>query len=117
MYLFVYGILKGQGELVHKRYKVNGSMYDLGSYPGITELGSNREAVGNIIRITQSELDQFDRIEGVNPLDPRAGLYRREIIPTPYGSCYIYLYNRDVTGCPPISEFTPYYQLPSKDGV
>lgn len=104
--VFTYGILKNRGVLIHERYKLNASMYDLGPFPAITELGTNRQAVGNIIAIDPSTLETFDRIEGINPEAPTDGLYRRETIATPYGPCFIYVYNGEVSKAVPISEWT-----------
>lgn len=102
--LFAYGILKNDGKII-RRHKINGSMYDLGPFPAITRLDTDRMAIGNIIEIDTETLARFDRIEGVCPEEPLHGLYRRESIDTDLGPVWIYLYNGRITSPRPISEW------------
>lgn len=93
--MFTYGILKNSGGTVKRDVTIDADMYDLGAFPAITRLGTGNKAKGNVISVSQAELDRFDQIEGVNSENPEAGLYRREKvwIEEIKEEVFIYLYN------------------------
>ncbi|MET0048141.1 MAG: gamma-glutamylcyclotransferase family protein [Sedimenticola sp.] len=93
--VFVYGTLR-RGELNHHlmcgaeycgdhvtlpRYR----MIDLGAYPGVVE-GGGTAITGEIYRVNGQQFRQLDRLEDY----PR--LYNRKLIPSPWGSAWIYIY-------------------------
>ena len=84
--LFVYGTLKrgcsnhrllaGQAFLGLARTPPGFRLYDLGGYPGIAALTTDREGVvGELWSVDDEALRQLDEFEGVHE-----GLYRRERI-------------------------------------
>jgi gamma-glutamylcyclotransferase (GGCT)/AIG2-like uncharacterized protein YtfP len=97
--VFVYGILKNKGKLIHKDYAINGTMYDLGSFPAITALHTGNLIFGNIIEVDDAELAKFDVIEG-HPF-----IYKRETVETNYGPAHIYIYQGIVINKPKINKW------------
>lgn len=61
------------------------TMFGLGAYPGVARGGSTAIA-GEVYRVGMRELERLDRLEDY----PR--LYDRILIPTSFGSAWIYLY-------------------------
>lgn len=99
MRVFVYGTLKQGGALHNAITHCNllgdhttepkYTMYDLGWYPGV--VGNGHTAItGEVYEIDDRMLASLDRVEGF----PR--LYSRELIQTPYGEAWIYLYNHGI---------------------
>ena len=79
------------------------NMYDLGSYPGLTKNGET-SIVLEVYRVDQKILSNVDRLEGYNILNEDRSHYIRNIIDTPYGNAYIYIYAHSVTGYPQVIE-------------
>ena len=91
MRLFTYGILQEAGDVLYRNVWTRAKMFDLGPYPAITAVGGDERVRGNIIKVTEKELKQFDLIEGVPTL------YQREVVDVPgIGPCFIYVYQRPV---------------------
>lgn len=67
MRLFCYGTLKGAGKDTHY---VNGKLYSVGFFPAIILNGEKRIA-GQILNVTELELQHLDRYEGVPDLYTR----------------------------------------------
>ncbi|HHZ87972.1 MAG TPA: gamma-glutamylcyclotransferase [Chromatiaceae bacterium] len=63
------------------------SMYSNGSYPMV--IRGSGVIYGEVYRVNDSTLVSLDTLEGY------PNLYRREIIDTPYGEAFIYIYNRE----------------------
>lgn len=93
--LFVYGTLC-HNEVNHHllegaRYcghHVTGPYYkmvNLGTYPGVVKRGRTR-IQGEVYEVGSQDLAVLDRLEGY----PKA--YSRELIPTPWGRAWIYIY-------------------------
>lgn len=110
-YLFVYGTLRGdvpnnRNHLLHnvatyhRPGKVRGSLYDLGSYPGlVSETHSRRWVQGEIYLLKNSQLalDILDEYEGCAPHQAQPHEYSRELIRVhckPRGTlhCWVYCY-------------------------
>ena len=72
-------------------------MFSNGSYPMVVH-GSG-VIYGEVYRVDDAILESLDVLEGY------PNLYRREVIDTPYGEAFIYIYNRDV--CQEIQEIIP----------
>ncbi|MCG7865283.1 MAG: gamma-glutamylcyclotransferase [Candidatus Thiodiazotropha taylori] len=60
-------------------------MFHLGSYPGVVKNGSTAIS-GEVYLVDTLTMSHLDRLEGY----PHA--YSRELIPTPWGQAWIYLY-------------------------
>jgi len=95
-YLFVYGTLRTEfnpvqriGDFIRKA-KIKGTMYDLGTFPGVTVEGED-EIVGEIVKVDKSDIVALDKYENV----PK--LYTRELVNTieePGLESYeVYVYN------------------------
>ena len=70
------------------------TMIDLGCFPGVIESDNTEDTIcGEVYEITEDILKHCDALEGYNKDNPAMGLYRRELISTPLGQAYIYLYN------------------------
>ncbi|WP_438334082.1 gamma-glutamylcyclotransferase family protein [Edwardsiella tarda] len=70
-------------------------LYDLGHYPAVVP-GEGR-VYCEVYRITSSILAELDELKS-NSKD-----YRRELIKTPYGIAWIYIYLNEVSGLPRIA--------------
>ncbi|MCO7263387.1 gamma-glutamylcyclotransferase family protein [Dickeya zeae] len=64
-------------------------LYDLGHYPAA--VAGEGEIYCEVYRISSSILTELDELKR------GGGAYQRELIATPYGSAWIYLYQRPVT--------------------
>jgi gamma-glutamylcyclotransferase (GGCT)/AIG2-like uncharacterized protein YtfP len=60
-------------------------MVNLGSYPGVVKRGRTR-IQGEVYEVGPETMAMLDRLEGYPTL------YTRELIPTPWGRAWIYLY-------------------------
>jgi gamma-glutamylcyclotransferase (GGCT)/AIG2-like uncharacterized protein YtfP len=60
-------------------------MLNMGEYPGVIEQGAS-SIIGEVYQINAQQLAQLDRLEEYPTL------YGRELITTPYGDAWIYLY-------------------------
>jgi len=103
--VFVYGTLL-RGEVNHHllagavllgphRTPAAFTLYDLGTYPGLVR-GGVTAVLGEVYRIDGTAMIRLDALEEY----PR--LYGRFLMPTPYGSSWIYHYRGDVRGRPAI---------------
>lgn len=66
------------------------ALYDLGHYPAV--LSGDGAVYGEVYRIDSTILAELD------VLRTKSGEYKRILIGTPYGSAWMYLYQRPVTG-------------------
>jgi len=96
--VFVYGTLKDCD--VNDSFQVQGELYDLGAFPGIKLVG-DKFISGQILNVTNEELENLDKYEGV----PR--LYsRKKVIASPieapefekdeFIEAWVYEYNGDI---------------------
>ena len=67
------------------------SLFDLGAYPGLARGGATAVS-GEVYRVDGARLSRLDALEDY----PR--LYDRRLIPTPYGSAWVYLYRGERAG-------------------
>ena len=113
-YLFVYGSLMRPFESSMRRFlednsiftgegQVFGILYDLGRYPGLVlDASADRQVTGHIFKLESALkiLQVLDKYEGIDPLHPTQGEYRREQrtvqLPTVGINCWMYLYNLPV---------------------
>jgi gamma-glutamylcyclotransferase (GGCT)/AIG2-like uncharacterized protein YtfP len=119
--LFVYGTLRRDSghELYHllarhghfvDDVRVQGRLFDLGSYPGLVLEGHNRFVSGELYEITSNwphVVARLDEYEGCAADDPEPHEYRRELIEVirPTGArekAWAYVLNRDPHGLPVI---------------
>jgi gamma-glutamylcyclotransferase (GGCT)/AIG2-like uncharacterized protein YtfP len=67
------------------------TMFDLGAYPGVTRNGGTA-ICGEVYRVDAKGLERLDRLEAFPQL------YDRELIGSPFGRAWIYLYRGSVNG-------------------
>jgi gamma-glutamylcyclotransferase (GGCT)/AIG2-like uncharacterized protein YtfP len=99
--VFVYGTLRksqvNHHLLEHAIYlgvfktETNYKMFHLGGYPGVVK-GGNSSIEGEVYRIDALTMSHLDRLEGY-PV-----YYTRELISTPWGKAWIYLYRGSLKG-------------------
>jgi len=102
--LFVYGtLLEGHGNW---RYFLEGkskklgehitepefTMLHLGGYPGVVPNG-NTSIHGEVYEVDEPTFRSIDSLEGYYENNPENGLYNRQLINTPYGEAWIYIFN------------------------
>ncbi|GDX07453.1 gamma-glutamylcyclotransferase [Buttiauxella sp. A111] len=68
----------------------NYALYSLGHYPGVVP--GEGAVVGEVYRIDASTLSELDALR------TKGGEYKRQLIQTPYGSAWMYVYQRPVDG-------------------
>ncbi len=99
MRIFVYGSLRRkQGNshwmtnalLLGEHDVPDYKLYNLGHYPGAVP--GEGHVVGEVYRIDASTLTELDALRA------NGGEYQRHLIQTPYGSAWMYVYQRPVTG-------------------
>jgi gamma-glutamylcyclotransferase (GGCT)/AIG2-like uncharacterized protein YtfP len=123
MYLIVYGLLKTGGSLDHylpthssTPIALSGwKMHDLGAFPGVVPGTDDDVIYAELKEFNLSEIEEvnlladLDAVEGV-----KHGLYRRSSVSVHIPrvtnspelcSCWIYVYNGDVTGCTAIERW------------
>ena len=66
------------------------SLYNLGHYPGV--IAGEGAVYGEVYRIDASTLAELDALR------TKGGEYKRQLIQTPYGSAWLYVYQRSVAG-------------------
>ncbi|WP_034911774.1 gamma-glutamylcyclotransferase [Erwinia sp. 9145] len=66
------------------------ALYSLGHYPGI--VAGEGQVYCEVYRIDASTLGELDALR------TKGGEYKRELVRTPYGSAWLYVYQRSVTG-------------------
>ncbi|MGD1361681.1 gamma-glutamylcyclotransferase family protein, partial [Klebsiella pneumoniae] len=66
-------------------------LYSLGHYPGAVP--GEGTVHGEVYRIDASTLAELDALR------TKGGEYARHLIQTPYGSAWMYVYQRSVEGC------------------
>jgi gamma-glutamylcyclotransferase (GGCT)/AIG2-like uncharacterized protein YtfP len=74
------------GELQYRDYQ----LYSLGHYPGAVP--GEGTVQGEVYRIDNATLAELDALR------TRGGEYARQLIQTPYGSAWMYVYQRPVEG-------------------
>lgn len=99
MRIFVYGSLRRKqgnshwmtnAQLLGQHSVPDYQLYSLGHYPGaVPGNGTVRGEVYRVDAATMAELDE---------LRTKAGEYARHLIQTPYGSAWMYVYQRPVDG-------------------
>ena len=96
---FVYGSLRRKLGTSHwmtnaqwlgDHHVENYALYNLGHYPGVVP--GEGSVVGEVYRIDASTLSELDALR------TKGGEYKRQLIQTPYGSAWMYVYQRPVDG-------------------
>lgn len=113
--LFIYGTLLPGLRLAHEMQgaepmgtaQVRGYLYDIGSYPGLTD--GDGLVKGEIYRVTPEHLQRLDVVEDVVSGDRSASLYCREpieVVSGPFALQFVWVYrfNRTVNGLRRIPE-------------
>ncbi|AYN27816.1 gamma-glutamylcyclotransferase [Buttiauxella sp. 3AFRM03] len=99
MRIFVYGSLRRKQGNSHwmtnaqwlgDHHVDNYALYNLGHYPGVVP--GEGSVVGEVYRIDASTLSELDALR------TKGGEYKRQLIQTPYGSAWMYVYQRQVDG-------------------
>jgi gamma-glutamylcyclotransferase (GGCT)/AIG2-like uncharacterized protein YtfP len=99
MRIFVYGSLRRKQGNSHwmtnaqwlgEHHVENYALYSLGHYPGVVP--GEGSVVGEVYRIDASTLSELDALR------TKGGEYKRQLIRTPYGSAWMYVYQRPVDG-------------------
>ncbi|MFP2420458.1 gamma-glutamylcyclotransferase [Pseudescherichia vulneris] len=99
MRIFVYGSLRRKQGNSHWMTNAqwlgdhsvdNYQLYSLGHYPGAVP--GDGTVVGEVYRIDASTLAELDALR------TKGGEYARRLIQTPYGSAWMYVYQRPVDG-------------------
>ena len=99
MRIFVYGSLRHKQGNSHWMTNAqllgdfsidNYQLYSLGHYPGAVP--GNGTVHGEVYRIDNATLAELDALR------TRGGEYARQLIQTPYGSAWMYVYQRPVDG-------------------
>ena len=99
MRIFVYGSLRTKqgnshwmtnAQLLGNYTIENYQLYSLGHYPGAVP--GNGTVHGEVYRIDNATLAELDALRS------RGGEYARQLIQTPYGSAWMYVYQRPVDG-------------------
>lgn len=134
--LFVYGtLLLADNEFANYltrnsafccKGKMQGRLYDAGHYPAlIIDTKNNYEVRGTVYRLynTTAVIKQLDFYEGYGEGEEQPYLYIREALPvkTDNGTltCWVYLYNRPVTGFREIAtgDYVEYLQQNGKQSL
>ncbi|OAT27705.1 uncharacterized UPF0131 family protein [Buttiauxella brennerae ATCC 51605] len=68
----------------------NYALYSLGHYPGVVP--GEGAVAGEVYRIDASTLSELDALR------TKGGEYKRQLIQTPFGSAWMYVYQRSVEG-------------------
>ena len=99
MRIFVYGSLRRKQGNSHWMTNAqwlgdhrgeNFQLFSIGHYPGAVP--GEGEVLGEVYRIDASTLAELDALR------TKGGEYRRQLIQTPFGSAWMYVYQRDVKG-------------------
>ncbi|WP_034492880.1 gamma-glutamylcyclotransferase family protein [Buttiauxella agrestis] len=99
MRIFVYGSLRRKQGNSHwmtnaqwlgEHHVENYALYSLGHYPGVVP--GEGSVMGEVYRIDASTLSELDALR------TKGGEYKRQLIQTPYGSAWMYVYQRPVDG-------------------
>ena len=109
--LFVYGTLRRglrlhhhmQGAVYVGEARTAGSLYDIGTYPGLLLSPSCGWVSGELFKVDEKMIQSLDAVEEYNPEEPEHSEYLREVVTvwTPTGApmkAVAYIFNRDVRG-------------------
>ncbi|MDH4573722.1 gamma-glutamylcyclotransferase family protein [Salinicola acroporae] len=108
----VYGTLKrglrnhhwlDGAEFVGEDVITTATLYDIGPYPG-AKAEPSRGVEIEVFRVDAVGLKRLDRLEDYRVRRPQSGDYDRAVHATAFGPAWLYLYNRDVAGCPVIRQ-------------
>ena len=86
-----HGVLGTTSEFLGEiKTKAEYKLFDLGYYPGLKRDGDT-EVVMEVYKVTPSILGSVNRLEGYTE-GREATFYDRDVIPTPFGSAYTYIF-------------------------
>jgi gamma-glutamylcyclotransferase (GGCT)/AIG2-like uncharacterized protein YtfP len=121
--LFVYGSLRSGFKSPAYEYisryftlvgnaKVKAELFDMGTYPAAVPTNENKFVLGELYRIKQENefswaMGQLDDYEGVTVDFDEVKLYRKELVEVFINDqithAWIYWYNGDISGKPPVA--------------
>lgn len=102
----VYGTLKRGGSNSHllrgatfvgEDWLTGLTLYNLGPYPGAVARASKGVKV-EVFEVDDRTLAALDELEDFFPDSPEASLYLRRAMKTQFGTAWVYIYNRPVSG-------------------
>ena len=109
--LFVYGTLRRglrlhhhlQGAVYLGEARIAGSLYDIGTYPGLLVNPSPGWVSGELFKVDEEMIQSLDAVEEYNPEEPERSEYLRRVVtvwtPTVVPmKAVTYIFNRDVQG-------------------
>lgn len=109
--LFVYGTLRRglrlhhhlQGAVYLGEARIAGSLYDIGTYPGLLVNPSPGWVSGELFKVDEEMIQSLDAVEEYNPEEPERSEYLRRVVTVwaPTGvpmKAVTYIFNRDVQG-------------------
>lgn len=93
-----FGLFLAENSSFISNAKINGSLYDIGQYPGLVAYAGGNYVKGKIFKLNSEDiLKTLDGYEGISPENPSPYEYRRILLPIESDMqtllSWVYLYN------------------------